>query len=141
MRLTINEPLAYRLNENEIGPIMFNFNNPTQLLTKALIAYDIDLAENATFLFHLTELAPADPYRLSTKEVNYYFGFDSILFNNTACGFVTTKTSFNLMNSKPIDFESLPLAMSIDPTIGVAIKTIKFGVSSSLVSNFWIVRW
>lgn len=116
------------MNENEMGPIIFDVSNPANSLARALIAYDLDLAENATFAFVIGEDLSSQR-RLVAEALNYYFNFGASFLNDTQCFFVISKTSVNLINVKALDYENLDLEPVYDPISGIGSKVVKFMAS------------
>jgi len=127
----IDQSLVFDVNENEIGPLLFD--DPF-LPHKSLISYDLDLAENATFIFFIVEDSTAttnNNLRLSTEQLNYYFSFGPTVLNNTECSFVVSKSSLNLLNTRPLDYDTLALASVYDKTTGIGTKALRFMVEKN----------
>lgn len=107
--------------ENEIGVISFDNFNST--FSKSLIVYDLDLHENSTFSLFLSELKTSDINKLNLKEIKSYFKLDG--FANSR----RKRSSVDLINFKPIDFEKLSTPCYFDSNTEIGRKMIKFSVS------------
>ncbi len=127
----IAQPLIFDVNENEIGHMLVN---DISVLRKSLISYDLDLGENATFFFFIVEDATDNNLYLSTEQLNYYFSFGSTILNNTECKFVVSKSSINLLNTQPLDYDSLALVPIYDKTTGIGSKALNFKVKKLVIS-------
>jgi len=143
----IDQSLVFDVNENEIGPLLFD--DPF-LPHKSLISYDLDLAENATFIFFIVEDSTSttnnnnnnNNLRLSTEQLNYYFSFGPAVLNNTECSFVVSKSSLNLLNTRPLDYDTLALASVYDKTTGIGTKALRFMVEKKTLKlcSLFILR-
>ena len=100
-------------------------SNPINSVRRALIAYDLDLANNSTFTFVIREDLSSQK-RLSTEALNYYFNFGPSFLNDMKCQFVTSRSSLNLFNVKQLDYESLDLEPVYDPVTKIGSKVISF---------------
>ena len=119
------------ITENEVGPIYFDNLNRTLLDTHAIVVYDPDLAENATFSLTLVETNEVTPVKISLRDLNSYFTFRPYALSSLGLDYsIETRSSLNIVNPKPIDFDDLKLPILINPT-GVGYKLIKFGVNQT----------
>jgi hypothetical protein len=113
--------LTSTFKENEIGLISFdNFNSTWP---KSLIVYDLDLHENSTFSIFLSELKSNEFSKLSLQEINNYFKLEG--YANS----IQKRSSVDLINYKPIDFEKLPMSSYFDSNREIGRKIISFSVN------------
>ncbi len=129
-----NQMLVSLINENEIGPILFDTMIKLQAESKYLALYDFDLAENSTFDITFGQTYDNDNNnndlsRLTDGQLTSYFSF--------LPSFIEGKNIFNLFNQKEFDFESLNLKPLIDSSTGVANKFIKFNVNIIYLQFFY----
>jgi hypothetical protein len=124
-----NQMLVSLINENEIGPVLFDAVNKLQTESKYLALFDFDLAENSTFDITLGQSYDNNKdnelSRLTDGQLTTYFTF--------LPSYIEGKNIFNLFNQKEFDFESLNLKSFIDSSTGVANKFIKFNVIKKLI--------
>jgi hypothetical protein len=125
--------LANTISENEIGLLYFDdyVGSITQANRRGLIAYDIDLDENATFSLQALELFDDQLERSHSPKADLagHFTIRTPSYaQNAASHSVQIKTSVNLLNEKSLDFEALDAASFIDPNTGIASKSIKLSV-------------
>ena len=123
--LKTNQQLFTNINENEVGPIVFDTAKmPPLVESKYYIAYDPDLGENGAFDLNLMQsLDTSDALiypvkELKNKLMSNPFGNDTILNKNTV----------NLIIKDSFDFESLNLNATLDSNTRIGIKLVKFGV-------------
>ena len=130
--LQSNAELMTMITENEVGPLYFDNLNRTLLDTRAIVVYDADLAENATFALTFVETNEVTPVKFSLRDLNNYFSFRPSAFNVLGLDYsIESRSSLNIVNPKPIDFDDLKLPILID-SIGIGYKLIKFGVSRAI---------
>jgi hypothetical protein len=125
--ISVTQPLTSIINENEIGPIFFN-----NIADNILIAYDLDLGENASFVIQV-DFA----FDLPVLEVYRYFLLDtSTPVSSSVVGFVQGVSNVNLVYISPIDFDTLNLPSTNNfNKPGVTAKAIKFNVSLTMASG------
>ena len=109
--------LIANLYENQRGPLFFN-----NIGSNVMIAYDIDLGENATFMFQIDSSVEFDLF-----EINKYLAFDPV-FNSIQP--IQSVSNLNLYCLVPFDFDLFNNSLKTNFTsTGVAIKSISINVS------------
>ena len=132
-KLGDDQTMSATINENEIGPILLASLNNYQSASNNLVAYDQDLAENATFELNFLESLDASVLSYPINEFSRHVSLNPNI--NSQCGnvlsntyLIQSKTSINMVNRIPFDFDDLKITPNIDPNTGIANKVIKFGV-------------
>lgn len=115
-----NQNLATIINENEIGPLVFDDINTFNLGSKHFAVYDLDMGDNSTFEMFIDEETQYSDFKYTSTQLADYFSF----YPSSA----RSKTSLNLVNVKPIDFDALNLTPFLNSVTGIGIKFIKFNV-------------
>jgi hypothetical protein len=117
--IPVTQTLIADIYENEKGPIVFK-----NLGNSAIMAFDLDLGENATFNFQIISS------NLDIFELNRHIIFDvSPNFINSNKP-IYGVSNFNIYCVSPFDFDSLnaPITQNFNST-GASAKTIAFTVS------------
>ena len=132
--LELNQNLISKINENEIGPIIFDsIKIQNNIDSRYFLFYDDDFGRNSSFELLITDCSPSnDLIKYPTSKISASLTFNpnySIYNNNTLEFEINGKSSLNIINYRPFDFDELNINPSIDPFTGIGVKSIKFNVS------------
>ena len=138
-----SQSLVSRINENEKGPIVFDDVNIINgnIDSRYFIFYDSDFGLNASFKIGISEYTK-DLIKYPINQllaVMTFNPFNSLNGSETSDFTINSKSSLNVINYKPLDFENLSLNPFIDPFTGIATKTIKFNVTT-IYQNYYDLR-
>lgn len=118
--VSINQQLIAVVNENEVGALYFN-----NIANSPLVAYDLDLGENASFVIQI-----ASSTNLPVQDLISYFTFGDTTQNiGVIQSYIQSSCSLNIANKQAFDFEALniyPVENVITP--GVAVKSLQFSL-------------
>lgn len=136
------QSLIASINENEMGPLVFNDNendgesvlknsgNLNEQQQQHFAIYDLDLGENATFETIYSETSHPESSIAVEKLANHLkFGphevFNEKIRANSISGGYSSLIAFN---HEPFDFDTLNVTPIVDPSTGIASKYLKFNV-------------
>jgi hypothetical protein len=134
LSLDVNQPLLAHINENEVGPILFDpLSIESNLDSRYFIFHDADLGANASFKLGITEYTrDLITYPISRVAESLTFSpYATLLRGYTPLPdfVINSKSSLNVLKHKPLDFELLNLNPFIDPITGIGSKAVKFNVN------------
>ncbi len=129
--LDFNQNLVSRIKENEIGPIIFDsVKIQNNYESRYFVFYDKDYAQNSTFELFTAEYpmteSSSSTKALQTSQFISLNPFSLMSIEENSEFLIQSKSTLNVINHMPLDFESIDQTPSLNSQTGVANKALKF---------------
>lgn len=127
--MNTNRDWVIRINENEIGPVYLEQSSGggDQTDSGTFILQDADFGQNATFKIQMNEFTK-DIIKYPIRQIIDSITFDPVYMSSDKEYKINSKSTLNIINRKPIDFEELELNPFLDPYTNMASKALKLNV-------------